>query len=157
VDGLKSLNPEKLSVEYRDGLTNTTPIIPRAYTLTHSDTTGELFLTIGKGFAWDKVNLDTRDEVLGEWKRSCGSLFFQVYLFINDKYFDFAAAQKRDEIFRRELPLALTALRYGDRDLFRRYPYIDFVPIIVNFNSPFPQLAKQENWGFFHHYLIKNG
>lgn len=154
---MRIINPDKLLVEYRDGVTTTKPIIPRIYTLTHSDTTGELFLTIGKNFAWDLVNPDTRDEVLGEWKRNHGSLFFQVYVFINDKDVDFAAAQKRDEIFRRELPLALTAIRYGDRELFHHYPYIDFTPIIVNFYSTFPQLAKQENWGFFHHYLIKNG
>lgn len=153
MDSLKSLNPDKLLVKYRDGITKTKPIIPRTYTLTHSDTTGELLLTIGKNFAWDMINPDTRDEVLGEWKRNRGSLIFLVYVFINDKDIDFATAQKRDEIFRRELPFALTALRNGDRELFRHYPYIDYAPIIVNFYSTFPKLAKQEDWGYFYKYL----
>ena len=65
---MSKFNSERLSVEYRNGVTATEPIIPRHYTLTHSDLTGELFLTIGTQFAWDKVNPDMRDEVLGEWK-----------------------------------------------------------------------------------------
>ena len=44
---MSKLNPEKLSVEFRDGVTNTEPILGRRYTLTHSDITAELFLTIG--------------------------------------------------------------------------------------------------------------
>jgi len=43
---MSEFNPEKLTVEYRDIVTATKPIIPRRYTLTHSDDTGELFLTI---------------------------------------------------------------------------------------------------------------
>ena len=45
VDDLSTFYPEKLSVEYMDGATSTEPVIPRRYTLTHSDLTGELFLT----------------------------------------------------------------------------------------------------------------
>ncbi|MDF2790251.1 MAG: hypothetical protein K0S80_3350 [Neobacillus sp.] len=48
VDSLAHFIPEKISVEYRDGVTIAEPVIPRYYTLTHSDVTGELFLTIGK-------------------------------------------------------------------------------------------------------------
>jgi hypothetical protein len=44
----------------------------RCYTLTHSDTTGELFLTIGPDF--DRAQISglytrlMRDEVLAEWR-----------------------------------------------------------------------------------------
>jgi hypothetical protein len=40
---MSKLNPEKLSVEFRQGVTPTEPIILRRYTLTHSDITAELF------------------------------------------------------------------------------------------------------------------
>lgn len=40
---MSKLNPEKLSVEFRDGVTGTEPILGRRYTLTHSDITAELF------------------------------------------------------------------------------------------------------------------
>jgi hypothetical protein len=41
------LRPEKLGVKYVAGVGPTDPISPRRYTLTHSDITAELFLTIG--------------------------------------------------------------------------------------------------------------
>jgi hypothetical protein len=56
---------------------------------------------------------------------------------------------KRNEVFRRELPLALTAIRYRDRILFNTYPQLEQASIIVNFMSAYPQFARQENWGTF--------
>lgn len=131
-----------------DGLTATEPVIPRYYTLTHSDVTGELFLAIGKQYAWDKIN-PLRDEVLGEWRTNGISLHYCVYLYIDQGELKQNVAAKRTEIFRRELPLALIAIRYGDRFLFNAYPTLDQASIIVNFMSAYPQFAKQENWGNF--------
>ena len=147
-------NPERLAVEYRNGVTATEPIIPRNHTLTHSDFTGELFLTIGTQFAWDKVNTDSRDEVLGKWTVYGNCLYYNVYLYIDKEEHDLNAAISRNDIFRRELPLALTAIRYGDRFLFDRYPYLDNAVIIVNFISTYPQLSKQESWGTFSNFAI---
>jgi hypothetical protein len=151
VDDMSTFYPEKLSVEYRDGTTATDPIIPRRYTLTHSDQTGELFLNIGTFYAWDKLN-SMRDEVLGEWEQCGNSIRFCVYVYVDQGEYDLSVSAKRNEIFRRELPLALTAIRYGDRFLFSRYPYLDYVPIIIHFMSAYPSFAKQENWGTFQSY-----
>ena len=41
------LRPEKLHVGPAEGSIADGPVTPRCYTLTHSDTTGDLFLTIG--------------------------------------------------------------------------------------------------------------
>lgn len=41
------LKPEKLHVGLAEGSIADGPVTPRCYTLTHSDTTGDLFLTIG--------------------------------------------------------------------------------------------------------------
>ena len=151
---MSKFNPERLTVEYRDGVTTTEPIVPRNYTLTHSDFTGELFLTIGTQFAWDKVNTELRDEVLGEWKVNGNYLYYNVYLNIDNEEQDVNAAIRRNEVFRRELPLALTAIRYGDRFLFDLYPNLDNVLIIVNFIATYPELFKQESWGTFSSYSI---
>ncbi|NFF79280.1 hypothetical protein FCV38_20465, partial [Clostridium sporogenes] len=75
---MSKLNPEKLSVEFRDGVTSTEPILGRRYTLTHSDITAELFLTIGLTYAYDKIS-SMRDEVLGEWIEKGKNYFFHVY------------------------------------------------------------------------------
>ena len=108
-DYLSIFYPEKLSVEFKDGVTVTKPVIPRRYTLTHSDITGDLFLTIGIHYAWDKIN-PMRDEVLGEWKQMeppCIIVF--IYISIKDNITKMQQ-QSASEIFRRELPLALTAI-----------------------------------------------
>ncbi|EKN38010.1 hypothetical protein CFSAN001627_24551, partial [Clostridium botulinum CFSAN001627] len=79
---MSKLNPEKLSVEFRDGVTNTEPILGRRYTLTHSDITAELFLTIGLTYAYDKIDA-MRDEVLGEWIEKEKNYLFHVYLHVD--------------------------------------------------------------------------
>ena len=110
---MNKFNPEKLSVQYRNGVTSLQPVIPRRCTLSHSDDTGDLFLTIGSEYAWDKVNPQMRDEVLAEWCMYGSHLYF-VYLYIDQGEYDQKSSAKRAETFRRELPLALSAIRYGD-------------------------------------------
>ena len=92
-DYLSTFYPEKLSVQYRDGVTVMKPVIPRLYTLTHSDTTGDLFLTIGIQYAWDQIN-PMRDEVLGEWKQNGSSLYYCIYLYIDQGEYNQNTAAK---------------------------------------------------------------
>nr|WP_106782749.1 staygreen family protein [Lysinibacillus timonensis] len=153
---MSKFNPEKLLVEYKDGVTATSLVIPRRYTLTHSDETGDLFLTIGTHYAWDKVNLTMRDEVLGEWLTNGQFLYYYVILYIDQGEYDPTTSARRTKIFRRELPLALTAIRYGDRFLFNLSPPLYDAPIIVHFISSYPQLARLENWGTFKRFSTNN-
>ncbi|WP_306973994.1 staygreen family protein [Alkalibacillus salilacus] len=44
---LSFFNPDKLHVEFREGITSTEPILHRRYTLTHSDLTADLFFDSG--------------------------------------------------------------------------------------------------------------
>lgn len=145
---MSKLNPKKLSVEFRKGVTTTEPIIPRRYTLTHSDITAELFLTIGLRYANDKITA-MRDEVLGEWIKKGDSFFFHVYLYVDGQF-----TVIRNYIFRRELPLALEAIRYGDREFFSAHPELKNSPIIVHFMSIYPQFNRIENWGSFPSYRL---
>lgn len=149
---MSKLDPKKLSVDFRKGVTPTEPIIPRRYTLTHSDITAELFLTIGLKYAYDKINF-MRDEVLGEWVKIKEKYFFYVYLYVDGKFGPSVTAV-RNAIFRRELPLALEAIRYGDKSFFSAHPKLDTTPIIVYFNSINPYFNKIENWGTFSDYDI---
>lgn len=142
---MEKLNPEKLSVEFRQGITPAEPIIPRRYTLTHSDITAELFLTIGYDYAYDKIT-SMRDEVLAEWCTLNGQCILCVYLYV-DGQFGPTTAAIRNFIFRRELSLALEAIRYGDREFFNVHPELDSAPIMVHFMSSIPYYNKVENWG----------
>ena len=142
---MKKLNPDKLHVEFRNGVTRTRPIMGRRYTLTHSDITADLFLNIGLDFAYDKIN-DTRDEVLAEWRVNQGLPFLHVYIYI-DGQFDPAVSAMRNEIFRRELPLALEAIRYGDREFFAAHSELGNAPVWIRFDSTNPAYNRSEYWG----------
>lgn len=144
------LNPEKLFVEFRQGVTPTEPISPRRYTLTHSDLTAELFLTVGQEYAVDKITA-MRDEVLAEWKKQDNHYVFPVHIDVDGQSTPDRIAM-RNTIFRRELSLALEAIRYGDRRFFAAHPNLDQVPIFVYFHSAIPQFNGVENWGTFADY-----
>ncbi|URZ17916.1 staygreen family protein [Clostridium felsineum] len=148
---MNKFNPDKLSVEFRKGVTKTEPIIPRRYTLTHSDVTAELFLTIGLSYAYDKIDNYMRDEVVGKWINKEGSYIYCVHLYVDDPN-SYNFPTMRNLIFRRELPLALEAISYGDREFFKAHPQLNNVPIIVFFMSVYPEFNKVENWGTFENY-----
>ena len=142
---MKRLNPDKLYVEFRTGVTTTEPVIGRKYTLTHSDITADLFLTIGLQFAYDKVN-SMRDEVLLEWRMNRGYPFLYVYVYVDGQLTP-VVSSVRDKIFRRELPIALEAVRYGDRKLFATHLDLDNAPIWIHFDSTDPKYNQFETWG----------
>ncbi len=150
---MSKFNPEKLFIEFTQGVTETEPIIPRRYTLTHSDLTAELFLTIGSDYAFNKINYSMRDEVLGEWIQKESSYNYNVYLLVDGNFSETTSAI-RDTVFRKELPLALQAIRYGDQKFFNAHRELDSVPIIVFFQSSLPKYNKIENWGTFSDYIV---
>lgn len=57
-------------------------------------------------------------------------------------------------VIRKELPLALEAIRYGDNEFFNKYAELDYVPIIVCFQSTDPMYNTVEIWGTFSDYNI---
>jgi hypothetical protein len=145
---MKRLKPEKLHVTY-----STTPeklMLPRRYTLTHSDITGKLFLSIGKNYNTKQFsNFYTRlmrDEVLAELSREGDNLIFRAYCHVSGG-FVFGTAGLRYNIFCRELPLALEAIRYGDGTLFKQNPELDKTPVLIHFQSTNSRFNKVENWG----------
>lgn len=149
---MNKFNPDKLSVEYRRGVYPSGPIISRKYTLTHSDITGELFLTIAPDCAFDKINLN-RDEVLGEWNEESGNYIFNAQVLVDGSYGPIRAGM-RNRIFIEELPLALEAIHYGDRSFFQAHPLLNNSPIYVYFKSSYPVYNRTEYWGTFSDYYI---
>lgn len=147
---MSRLDPEKLHVEYV-GVTSTEPIIPRRYTLTHSDITADLYLTLGLDFAYLKLN-PMRDEVMGEWILNGENYIYYVYLYVGGQSFAPEVKAIRETVFTNQLPLALEAIRYGDNEFFNAHPELDYVPIIVYFLSTDPMFNKVENWGTFSEY-----
>ena len=147
---MERLNPDKLHVTYLAGTTPENLILPRHYTLTHSDRTGQLFLSIGDKYETKQVSrLYTRlmrDEVLAEFAKEEDSLAFRVHCHVSGG-FVLGTAKWRYNIFRYELPLVLEAIRYGDRTLFEQNPELDNAPVLIHFQSTDSRFDKVENWG----------
>ncbi|WP_268055884.1 staygreen family protein [Clostridium estertheticum] len=142
---MSKFNTDMLHVNFAMGTGETKPIIPRKYTLTHSDVTGELFLTIAAKYDYDKIT-DMRDEVLAEWTMINSKYALMVNVMV-DKEQNPIMSAVRNSILTKELPLALSALRYGDREFFRKNPSLDKAPIYVKFNSVYPTFNRLELWG----------
>jgi len=147
---MERLNPEKLHVTYLTGTTPENLVLPRLYTLTHSDRTGELFLTIGGQYDEQQISkLYTRlmrDEVLAELADDGGRLVFKVYCHISGGFI-IGTAKWRYNIFHSELPLVLEAIRYSDRTLFEKNPQLDITPVLICFQSTDSRFNRVENWG----------
>jgi hypothetical protein len=147
---MERLNPDKLHVTYLTGTTPESLALPRRYTLTHSDVTGELFLSIGSEYDTKQISrLYTRlmrDEVLAEFASEADSLVLRVYCHVSGG-FVFGIAKWRYNIFHSELPLVLEAIRYGDRTLFEKNSKLDNTPVLIHFKSTVSRFDKVENWG----------
>ncbi|MFX0143977.1 MAG: staygreen family protein [Candidatus Hodarchaeota archaeon] len=143
------LNPEKLHIRFLDGSTSDGPRIPRCYTLTHSDTTGELFLTIGPTYDHEQISgwytRFMRDEVLAVWEMDEEETTLHVHVHVSGGL-TLGSAKWRDKIFRRHMPMVLEAFRYGDRDLVKKYPELEQAPIVIHFHAPTPKYDLIETW-----------
>jgi hypothetical protein len=129
---MSHLRPEKLHTRFAPGVTPQGPITPRRYTLTHSDATGDLFLTVGADY--DRKQISgwytrlLRDEVLAEWRE------------------DEDPAGWRYGIFRHHMPQVLEAFRLGDQELFEAHPALDSAPIWVHFHAVQRRYNRKEHW-----------
>jgi hypothetical protein len=152
---MSDFKPEKLSVQYLPPASIFNPIDNRKYTLTHSDTTGAMFLSIGCHFDLEKINPSMRDEVLGEWKRNLGQYTLTGKVYVSEGEFDQQLSNVRFMIFKRELPLALAAIVNGDKGFYTYHPWLLDAPIIICFESIFPEYQQTLYFGTPRQYLLK--
>lgn len=147
---MSRLNPAKLHTRFVGGAAPDGPPMPRRYTLTHSDVTGDLFLTIGADY--DRRQIGgwytrlMRDEVLAEWRDDGSGPILHVYCHVSGGLI-VGSAGWRYEIFQRELPLVLEAFRYGDRALFESHPHLDHAAIRIRFSAKQSRYRLSEMWG----------
>ena len=155
---MSHLTPEKLHVTYLGGARPDGPTQPRRYTLTHSDRTGDLFLSIGSEY--DRAALRgfqarlMRDEVLAEWGEGDSGPVLHVHCHVSGGWLSFGPPGWRDSIFRHHLPQVLEAFHYGDRALFDAYPALDDASVIVHFHAAQRRYKRTENWGTLKEYTL---
>ena len=147
---MSRLQPGKLHVRFAAEVTPDGPITPRRYTLTHSDATGDLYLTVGPDYDRQQISgwytRLMRDEVLAEWHNGEDGPALHVHCHVSGGLV-LGSAGWRDAIFRRELPLVLEAFRFGDRRLFEIEPGLDEASIWIHFHATRPRYNRTEPWG----------
>lgn len=145
-------NPDKLETTFVEPITLYSPIKGRKYTLTHSDETGMLFLTIADEYNYSAINKDLRDEILGVWKTYDNSYKLFLYAYVGD--FDYFTSLNRYNTFKYHMSSAIQAIIYGDRELFKKYPKLANTPIYVKFDSSIPIFDNYEFYGYIKDYII---
>lgn len=153
---MKRLKPEKLHVHFTPPATPQGPLTPRRYTLTHSDKTGDLYLTIGTEYNRKQISgLQARlmrDEALGEWLRDAKEDYvLHIYVHVSGGV-TFGSARWRSGILHREMPLVLEAIRYAEQHLVKQFPALDAAPVTVHFQSNRKKYNTVEAWGSFGDY-----
>jgi len=147
---MAELNPEKLKVVFKASVESSVFKIPRKYTLTHSDSTGDLFLTINNDYDLKQISRIytrfMRDEALAEWQKKNDHLELHFYVHVSGG-FVFGWASMRDRIFRSQLPLVFQTIIYGDKRLFENFPRLKESQIYVHFQSKNKKYNKIENFG----------
>ena len=114
----------------------------RKYSLSHSDDTGELFLTIGREFY-----IPDDQTVTGEFDKDKEEEDDLIRIYVDiDAGGPIESSEKRDFIFRRELPLALAAIAYGDKMFLKNHDLLDAL-VVVHFKSRFAKFNVVEQWG----------
>ena len=148
---MKRLNSKKLTTTF-NGVTQRNPIIPRKYTLTHSDITAELFLTVGRQIAFEKIG-PMRDEVVAKWQRFQNGYALYGLVQVDALEGKKAISAVRYKIFQQEMPLALEAIRFGDRKFFDTHPSLGNAPIWIVFASRYPEYNEVQYWNTPNKYM----
>lgn len=140
---MKRPNTNQLYVNDLTGTTAGITSLPRRYTLTHSDLTRNLFLTIGDNY--DKKQISRlytrliRDEILAELVENEDHLEFRIYCHVSGGLV-FGTAKWRSDIFHVELPPVIEAIRFGDRNFFETHPILTkfllvYIPVLTRVDT----------------------
>lgn len=145
-------NPNNLETTFVEPMTPLGPIKNRKYTLTHSDQTSMMFLTIANFHDYAAINKVLRDELLGVWKVAEDNIY-RVYFYAYVGETNFITSSIKYGAFKYHMRLALEAIFYGDRHLFIKNPNLLDTPIVVKFDSSIPVFDNYESYGYVKDYL----
>ena len=156
---MSDLDPARLHVMFMEGTSKQELLLPRRYTLTHSDFTGELFLTIGR--AYDRKQIGglytrlMRDEVLAEFKQDGDKIAMHAYCHVSGGLV-LGSARWRNDILVMHMPMVIEALIYGDRELISRHVALQTARVLVHFRSNSPAYNRVEDRGTLLHAALSD-
>lgn len=157
---MSRLQPAKLHVTFREDTSKTKFSLPRKYTLTHSDLSGELFLTIGAEYQKKQIlGLYTRlmrDEVLAEWQEDGRSLALHLSCHVSGGLV-LGTARWRNDILLQHMGMVIEAFHYGDREAISSHAEMRQAGVFVHFRSSHAKYDRVEDWGSLDSYESESG
>ncbi|KAI3838471.1 hypothetical protein MKX03_013235 [Papaver bracteatum] len=122
---------------------------PRTYTLTHCDLTANLTLTISNAITLDQLKgWFNNDDVVAEWKRVKEGMCLIVHCHVSGpNVLMNVAAEFRYLIFKKEMPLVIQAIQYGDSMFIEQHPELMDALVWVYFHSSSKKYNRVECWG----------
>lgn len=136
---MKPFDLEKAEREFLNHSNETYPVIGRKYTITHSDETAGVLVSIGTTYALCRVG-EMKDEVYLTIECRDGRISFVGMVQVDGENEE--ETIKRQKIFLKEMNVALRALRYADREFFAHYQELDASPILIHFRSAIPKYDR---------------
>jgi hypothetical protein len=154
---MSNLRPEKLHVKFIGDSDPEGPKSPRKYTLTHSDISGDLFLSVGTEYDHDAISgfytRMMRDEVLAEYLQGNDGPELHVYCHVSGGLV-VGSASWRYAIFQQHLRQVLQAFHHGDEVFLTANLEINNAPVIVHFHSTNRRYNLTERWGYLPNYQL---
>jgi hypothetical protein len=115
--------------------------LPRRYTLSHTDRTADLFLSVGTEYDREAVEQNQTGQMpAGLLAELTGGDAPRLTVRCRDE----GAGGQRLE---KELPLALAVIRYGDRFFYERHPELDQAEVIVQSEATGPSAQEDREFG----------
>ncbi len=155
---MSEFDPKKLHIDFIDRTNIKKLVFPRKYTLTHSDRTGELYLSIGIDYNYKKFSgiysRLMRDEVLGEWKNA-DQIRLDIHCLVSGGM-AIGPAKWRGSIFRQHMKMVLKAICYGDRSFIKENQDFLSAPIYVHFHTRKKKADRIERWGAVSDFMPDN-
>ena len=150
---VNDLNNYNLNVNIVEPITDIEPIRFRRYTLSYSDDTQNLYLTIALYFDMLGLGVTSMDKVYGQWAWVIGDTYdLNLFIFIGNYPYDIA--RRRYETFRKLLPLSITAIVNGDRKFLEYNQNLMDSNIIVRFISSHAEFNRAISYNSVEDFLI---
>ncbi len=147
---MNRLNLDQLRLNFLPGLAPVSVTSPRRYTITHTLTSDQIILSVGPEY--DRQALDhwwnglAQLTLVANWHYGSEGWALHLHCHVSGGL-ALGPASWRDRYFQHILPLAIQAIRAGDRQLFQALPQLDQSPILVQFHARQSRYHRLERWG----------
>lgn len=146
---------ETFSVNIAPPATAFYPLEGRKYTLSQSEYTGKLFLSISNQFSKKTHDSNVSEILQAEWITLTGEYALKGKISLNGSENDRRLTQVRCMIFQKDLPELIRFIVTADNHFFNNFPLLLDAPIIIHLDTAFPEYSSTFHLGTPRQYLLK--